>query len=109
MLGLDGAGHDSFDDVLRFVQEAGLYEVQITLQTAFPGTPLYARLQREGRILKSEAWELCTLFDVNFQPQQMSVSELESGFRHLAEKLYSEESIRNRRAKFVATLRAARQ
>jgi radical SAM superfamily enzyme YgiQ (UPF0313 family) len=68
VLGLDGAGAESFDDVRDFVLDSGLYEVQITVQTAFPATPLYERLRREGRILRDGAWELCTLFDVNFQP-----------------------------------------
>jgi radical SAM superfamily enzyme YgiQ (UPF0313 family) len=67
ILGLDGTGPESFDDVLRFVRDSGLHEVQITIQTAFPATPLYNRLRREGRILRQGAWELCTLFDVNFQ------------------------------------------
>jgi hypothetical protein len=35
--------------LLAFAREAGLYEVQITFLTAFPGTPLYARLKQEGR------------------------------------------------------------
>lgn len=34
-----------------FVQETGLYEVQITVMTPFPGTPLYQRLLADGRIL----------------------------------------------------------
>lgn len=100
VLGLDGTGPESFDAVWEFVQESGLYEVQITIATAFPGTPLYDRLQREGRILHERAWELCTLFDVNFRPEQMTVTQLEQGFHALAERLYSEENTRARRAQF---------
>ena len=55
ILGLDGAGPESFGEILRFVEESGLYEVQITVQTPFPGTPLYERLRREGRILREGA------------------------------------------------------
>ena len=51
ILGLDGDTRDVFDDVLDFVRDSALYEVQVTFMTAFPGTPLYARLKREGRIL----------------------------------------------------------
>jgi radical SAM superfamily enzyme YgiQ (UPF0313 family) len=100
ILGLDGTGTDSFDATWEFVQKSGLYDVQITVQTAFPGTPLYARLKQEGRILHDEAWELCTLFDVNFQPAKMSVAELEAGFRWLASRIYSEEATKARRAEF---------
>jgi radical SAM superfamily enzyme YgiQ (UPF0313 family) len=97
ILGLDGTGTESFDDVWNFVRESGLYEVQITVLTPFPGTPLYDRLKKTGRLLREDAWELCTLFDVNFKPTHMSVSELESGFRDLAEKLYSADVTKERR------------
>lgn len=100
ILGLDGTGPESFEDIWQFVQRSGLYDVQITVQTAFPGTPLYSRLKREGRILRDEAWDLCTLFDVNFQPAHMSVSELEAGLRQLGSRIYSEESTQARRAEF---------
>ncbi len=74
VLGLDGTGPESFEQVWQFVKASGLYEVQITVMTAFPGTPLYDRLRKEGRLLKENAWELCTLFDVNFRPTSMSVT-----------------------------------
>src|ERR1035438_3398530 len=46
---------------------------------SFIGMPLYARLKNAGRILKGRAWELCTLLDINFQPKNMIVAELQSG------------------------------
>jgi len=105
VLGLDGTGPESFEEVRDFVATSGLREVQITIQTAFPSTPLYERLKREGRILKENAWELCTLFDVNFQPDRMTVEELESKFVWLAKELYSEEATRSRRVAFLGKLR----
>jgi hypothetical protein len=60
-------------------------------------------------LLKEGAWELCTLFDVNFQPTHMSVSELETGFRKLAQKIYSDEFTRERQERYFATSRQARQ
>jgi radical SAM superfamily enzyme YgiQ (UPF0313 family) len=100
VLGLDGTGRESFDAVWEFACKSGLYEVQITILTPFPGTPLYNRLKKEGRLLRETAWEFCTLFDVNFRPTDMSVSELESGFRNLAEKLYSGSVTKERRERF---------
>jgi radical SAM superfamily enzyme YgiQ (UPF0313 family) len=107
VLGLDHTGPECFDAVRRFVRESGLYEVQITILTPFPGTPLYERLRNEGRLLHDGAWERCTLFDVNFQPATMTVSELESGFRLLAETLYSGPTTRDRRRRFFHSRRAA--
>jgi radical SAM superfamily enzyme YgiQ (UPF0313 family) len=100
VLGLDHTDTTSFEDIWEFVQKSGLYEVQITVMTAFPHTPLYERLRREGRLLQENAWELCTLFDINYQPSRMSVDELELGLRSLAKKIYSEEAIHKRRRSF---------
>ena len=108
ILGLDGTGTDSFESVWNFVRASGLYDIQITVQTAFPGTPLYERLRREGRILRERAWDLCTLFDVNFRPSHMSVAELESGFRGLISLIYSAEATQRRRAQFYANYRVRR-
>ena len=105
ILGLDGDTPEVFDNVVQFVKESGLYEVQITFQTAFPGTPLYERLRREGRVLREGAWELCTLFDINFRPKNMTVDELQSGFLRLAERLYSAEETSARRRRFKARLK----
>jgi len=109
VLGLDGAGLESFEEIWRFVCESGLYEVQITVQTPFPGTPLYERLKREGRLLREGAWEFCTLFDVNFLPAKMTVAELEVGIRNLAGRIYSEEFTKERRSRFHENYRAKRR
>jgi radical SAM superfamily enzyme YgiQ (UPF0313 family) len=100
ILGLDGDTTGVFDEVCRFVEESGLYQVQITVLTPFPGTPLHARLRAEGRLLGAEPWERYTLFDVNFEPQHMSVTELEHGLIELARRLYSDEATRRRRSAF---------
>ena len=76
VLGLDGHTPAVFDAVEQFAADSGLHDVQITVMTAFPGTPLYERLRREGRLLDEQAWEKCTLFDVNFQPEGMTADEL---------------------------------
>ena len=107
ILGLDGTGEESFDDVLNFVDQSGLYEVQVTLQTPFPGTPLYDRLLRKGRLLEPTAWERCTLFDVNFEPEGMSATTLAEGFRKLVGNVYSDARVQARRKAFQTQLRAA--
>jgi len=107
ILGLDGDTRDVFADVLDFVRDSALYEVQVTFLTAFPGTPLYARLKNEGRILRDRAWELCTLFDINFQPKNMSVAELQNGFLGLVKQLYSAEETHTRRANFKRMLKTS--
>ena len=109
VLGLDGQGPDVFDQVFEFVRDTELHEVQITLQTPFPGTPLYERLRAAGRLLDERAWRKCTLFDVTFQPAHMSVDQLRQGFRELGVRLYSEDFTNWRRARFRETLRASKR
>jgi radical SAM superfamily enzyme YgiQ (UPF0313 family) len=105
ILGLDDHGPEIFDQIYRYVNDLRLHEVQITIQTAFPGTPLYERLKKQGRIIKDNAWEKCTLFDINYLPEKMTTDELSKGFRELGLRLYSKEFTELRRKRFKETLR----
>ena len=104
ILGLDGHTPDIFQKVLDFADELPLFEVQITALTPFPGTPLYDRFLREGRLLQPERWDLCTLFDVNYIPRQMTPEQLRKGIYWLAERLYNEENITRRRRRYFEAL-----
>ncbi len=77
--------------------------------TPFPGTPLYDRLLAAGRILEPGAWERCTLFDINFVPELMTVEELDVGFRDLMRRIYADDFVHERRRSFFGELRAARK
>ncbi len=101
ILGLDTHAPEIFPAIRDFVRSSGLAEVQVTVLTPFPGTPLYARLRHEGRLLSERFWDRCTLFDVNFRPARMTVEELESGLRWLFTELYSKEESANRIRAFV--------
>lgn len=99
VLGLDGDGPEVFDAVEAFVRASGQFDVQITVLTPFPGTPLYDRLLEDGRLLDPEAWERCTMFDVNFRPLGMSAETLQRELVELGRRLYTEdERVRRRRA-----------
>ena len=100
ILGLDGQTPDTFEEVFDFVERSGLYDVQITYLTPFPGTPLWARLSAEGRLLSEDALERCSLFDINFRPDQMTVGELREGFHQLTARLYAPNFVRQRTRRF---------
>ncbi len=109
ILGLDGQTPDIFDRVYEFTEQLELYDVQITLQTPFPGTPLYETLRREGRLFEPAAWHRCTLFDLTYEPTPMSREELVDGFRDLARRLYCDSFTTWRRENFRSKyLRPAR-
>ena len=105
VLGLDGQDESIFGETLDFVRDSNLSEVQITIQTPFPGTPLYRRLKETERLLETEFWDRCTLFDINYIPSGMSVSRLESGFKRLMKDLYSDKLVKERKRRFVKLAR----
>lgn len=105
ILGLDGHTPAVFEAVVDFVQKSGLYEVQVTVQTPFPGTPLYTRLQREGRLFVDRFWEKCTLFDQTHRPLGMTSAELRAGLIHVSQSLYNEAATRQRKGRFFEQLR----
>ncbi len=100
VIGLDGQTQEIFDLVDRFVTESELFDVQITYPTPFPGTPLYQRWHEAGRLLEDRAWDRCTLFDINFEPRDMSSEQLRDGFHRLVRHFYSEEQTQRRRDNF---------
>jgi len=107
VLGLDGQTTGAFDEVASFVEQSGLFDVQITYLTPFPGTPMYQKLSEEGRILVEGAHETCTLFDINFKPSGMSVHDLREGFHKLMARLYHPEQVKKRAQTYWAQMRIA--
>ena len=105
IVGLDGHDTTIFDKIFEFVMDTELYEVQVTVLTPFPGTPLYQRLEKAGRILEPGQWKRCTLFDINYRPARMTVDEMREGFHNLVERLYSKEFTEWRRETFRRNLR----
>lgn len=101
ILGLDNHTPDIFSRVKEFVDRSGLLEVQITVLTPFPGTPLYDRMRRERALLNERYWDRCTLFDVNYRPKRMSVNELEAGMRWLFKEIYNEGEFTKRKRRYM--------
>ncbi len=101
VLGLDNHTPEIFVRVKEFVERSRLLEVQLTVLTPFPGTPLYARLAREGRLLRPRYWDRCTLFDVNYRPRGMTVEQLEEGLRWLFREVYNEREYARRQRHYM--------
>jgi radical SAM superfamily enzyme YgiQ (UPF0313 family) len=98
IVGGDGETRASLTELSRFIRATELADVQVTLSTPFPGTPLRSRLAREGRLLADGGWSNYTLFDVTFKPDQLSVAELETGYRELLVELFDVRESRRRTA-----------
>jgi radical SAM superfamily enzyme YgiQ (UPF0313 family) len=96
IVGADGETHASLDRLVQFILDSSLAEVQVTLQTPFPGTGLHRRLWHQGRLLADRGWSYYTLFDVTFQPDALTVEELELGFERVLRQVFSSEASRRR-------------
>ncbi len=95
VFGLDEDTPDIFLETARFAVEAGIDLPRFAIVTPFPGTPLHARLAREGRIL-TQNWELYDGQHVVFQPRHLSIEELEQGTQAAWKHAYSWSSIGRR-------------
>jgi radical SAM superfamily enzyme YgiQ (UPF0313 family) len=78
ILGYDDDSVDTFEETLEFAMKHRFYMVAFNHLTPFPGTPLYRRLEDEGR-LTYDKWWLDPEYRygmVPFEPRGMSAEEV---------------------------------
>lgn len=92
VFGLDDDKPDVFLKTAEFAVQAKIDLPRFAVVTPFPNTPLYKRLDAEGRILTKD-WELYDAQHVVFQPKHMSVEELQLGIESAWKHAYSYQSI----------------
>jgi radical SAM superfamily enzyme YgiQ (UPF0313 family) len=88
VFGLDEDTPDVFERSLAVVREGGANLVNFSALVPYPGTPVFERLRREGRITEWD-WSRYVSPNVCFTPKQMSAQELASGTRWCQEQFYS--------------------
>lgn len=83
-----GHDHDTVDSIertLEFAQESRFTFAAFNVLMPYPGTPLYARLAREGRLLYDGRWWLHPEYRFNyaaFRPTRLTAEQLtQAGFR----------------------------
>jgi radical SAM superfamily enzyme YgiQ (UPF0313 family) len=87
VFGLDHDTPDVFDATVEFAIEAGVDLPRFAVLTPFPNTPLYARIEAEGRILTRD-WSLYDGQHVVFQPRAMTVQQLGEGHERAWKQVY---------------------
>ncbi len=95
VFGFDHDGPDVFAETAQFVHEANVDLPRFAVLTPFPGTPLYRRLDAEGRILTTD-WSLYDAQHVVFEPAQMSPDQLWKGTEWAWKQTYRYRSIAKR-------------
>lgn len=101
IVGNDGDDKGIFESIRDFIEESELIETQVTILTPFPGTRLYHRLRHEGRMLYDRPWDKCTLFDLVFEPKNMTPDELVEGHLWLMSEIYNEKQFTRRKRLYV--------
>ncbi len=95
ILGSDNDDKKSFEELALFIEEAKLLTPMVNVLTPFPGTKLFDRLEKSGRILHKN-WNKYDVKSAVFIPKKMTPEELEREYRKLMKRIYSFSSIYNK-------------
>jgi radical SAM superfamily enzyme YgiQ (UPF0313 family) len=85
-----GFDHDDlsiFDDIYQFLEDTNCPVVSLSLLNAPKGTPLFERLEKEGRLVGDD-WRGEWHADTNIVPKNMTREQLVDGHRALFQKIY---------------------
>jgi radical SAM superfamily enzyme YgiQ (UPF0313 family) len=95
IFGYDGDAPESFQETVAFAREHALYIAAFNHLTPFPGTPLYRRLEEEGRLLYGHWWldERYSYNRIPFQPRGMTPETLQRNCLEARREFYSWRSI----------------
>lgn len=89
MFGFDSDTKDVFSQTVDVMSEIGLDNATISLMVPFPGTPAYARLLREGRIIDPDWRHYNGKTHVVYRPKQMTPDELMFGYEWAKTQFYA--------------------
>jgi len=96
IVGFDADTLETFDKQHRFISRSGIQVAMVGLLTALPRTPLYERLQKEGRLIKESAHGDNTKLGTNFLPKRMSYDAMVQNYQRLYRRLFSDRGIARR-------------
>lgn len=98
VFGLDDDEERAFDRTVDFCVESKMTMALVAMLTPYPGTRLYERLAREGRLVR-DRWWLAQEHDRGgpfFEPKRMTREALRDGWVRAWRRMYSYGSIRRR-------------
>jgi len=88
IFGLDHDTTDIFDNTLQAIYDWELDEASFSIVTPYPGTRLFDRLKKEGRITNYD-WSNYAEGRVNIKPKLMTEEELLEGTKRISLDFYS--------------------
>ena len=96
VLGFDHDRPDVFRRTVEWIEANRLECATFHILTPYPGTPLFRRYERDGRLLHRD-WDRYDTAHCVFMPRHMTPQELEEGYAWCYRRLFSLRSIWRRR------------
>ncbi|RNI27306.1 radical SAM protein [Rufibacter immobilis] len=87
-----GFDHDDEQSILQMadqLMEIGIDVPFLSIMTPFRGTPIYTKLELEGRMLPERNWNFYNGYNVAFKPKKLSETQLLQAHRALWKKSFS--------------------
>lgn len=96
IIGFDNDTIETFARQYQFIMESGIQSAMVGLLMALPKTPLYKRLQREGRLIPHKNNADNTKLGTNFLPKQMNYADMVHHYCELYKDLLEHRHIADR-------------
>lgn len=103
LFGLDKDDPQFYDEQFQFIMESGITPVQIGLLQAMPDTPLYEKIQQQGRLRilpnvmgASGLGDNKTFFASNIEPQTINEKQRNKLFAEALKKIYAPQAYAER-------------
>src|SRR5690349_19028485 len=104
IFGSDEDTVDTASAIATFATEVAIPTAMAGMLTPIPHTPLAERLRSEGRLHEAEYSGNNTDDEVQFQPQRMTIAEMQRGYYKLLNTLFSSGAIYRRAAALLERL-----
>ncbi|MEE9159000.1 MAG: radical SAM protein [Gammaproteobacteria bacterium] len=96
IVGFDNDTLETFERQYRFITASGVQVAMVGLLTALPRTPLYKRLEQEGRLITGAEAVDNTKPGTNFMPKRMAYDAMVREYKTLYTRLFSDGGIAQR-------------
>lgn len=87
-VGFDCCHENQFDKILEFCHTANVKTAEFFIATPWPNTPMFKRLQAEGRLHTPIDWTKFNAAKATFKPKHTTEKQLEDGFVYLWKEFF---------------------
>jgi hypothetical protein len=107
IVGFDADGPGIFRQQYEFAMASAVPIFSLGALVAPEATPLYERIVREGRLLRSSSDVQAVPWSSNIEPRNMSAHEMGAGLQSLCNALYAPAAFGKRMLQFIASFGSA--